>query len=243
LKQSGVGVMMKFDGTEKIGDIVSQFPGAGHLFREYGIDFCCGGNRTLLTALRQKEINPESFLGRLNQAYEKANQQPDGNTDWRKAPYTDLMNHIVHHHHAYLNEELPLLGGFTTKILRVHGPKHPELAELHRLFHQLKMDLEQHLISEEEVVFPMIAVFEKTGSKQVIEKAVQAADDLESEHSETGELLKKMREVTNGYKLPEGACRTYALTFHMLERLEADLFQHIHLENNILFPRLKSEMK
>lgn len=232
----------KFDGTEKIGDIVTVFPGASNLFKQAQIDFCCGGNRALSTVLRQMDLDEEAFLAELNEAYEKANQQAD-NTDWRAVPYTDLINHVVNTHHAYLNNELPVLSQFVTKILRVHGPNHPELSSLHRAFHQLKMDLEQHLVSEEEIVFPLIAEYEKTGSTSALEKALQKIDELESEHDDAGDLLKEMRKITDQYTLPEEACRTYTLTFQKLEQLESDMFQHVHLENNILFPRLREELK
>lgn len=232
----------KFDGTEKIGDIVTVFPGASNLFKQAQIDFCCGGNRALSTVLRQMDLDEEAFLAELNEAYEKANQQAD-NTDWRAVPYTDLINHVVNTHHAYLNNELPVLSQFVTKILRVHGPNHPELSSLHRSFHQLKMDLEQHLVSEEEIVFPLIAEYEKTGSTSALEKALQKIDELESEHDDAGDLLKEMRKITDQYTLPEEACRTYTLTFQKLEQLESDMFQHVHLENNILFPRLREELK
>ncbi|MGA8943051.1 MAG: iron-sulfur cluster repair di-iron protein [Thermoactinomyces sp.] len=233
----------RFDGTDKIGEIVSVFPGASNLFKQYQIDFCCGGNRTLSSALRQMGLNEETFLAELNEAYEKANQRTNQDTDWRNVSYADLISHIVNTHHGYLNNELPILSQFVTKILRVHGPNHPELASLHRAFHQLKMDLEQHLVSEEEILFPLILEYEKTGSVSALEKALQKIDELESEHDDAGNLLKEMRKITNQYTLPEGACRTYTLTFQKLEQLESDMFQHVHLENNIMFPRLREELK
>ncbi len=233
----------KFKGTEKIGDIVTIFPGASNLFKQYQIDFCCGGNRPLSTALHQMDLDAGAFLAKLNEAFEKANQRADKDTDWRAVSYTDLINHVVNTHHAYLNNELPVLSQFVTKILRVHGPNHPELSSLHRTFHQLKIDLEQHLVNEEEIVFPLIAEYEKTGSISVLEKALQKIDELESEHDDAGDLLKEMRKITDQYTLPEGACRTYTLTFQKLEQLESDMFQHVHLENNIMFPRLREELK
>ncbi|MBA4602663.1 iron-sulfur cluster repair di-iron protein [Thermoactinomyces mirandus] len=235
--------MNRFDGTEKIGDIVSIFPGASNLFKQFQIDFCCGGNRELATVLRQMDLNGETFLAGLNEAYEKANRQAEQDTDWRNVSYADLISHVVNTHHAYLNNELPVLSQFVTKILRVHGRNHPELTSLHRVFHQLKMDLEQHLVSEEEVVFPLILEYEKTGSVAALEKALQKIDELESEHDDAGDLLKEMRKITDRYTLPEGACRTYTLTFQKLEQLESDMFQHVHLENNIMFPRLREELK
>jgi hemerythrin-like domain-containing protein len=149
-----------------------------------------------------------------------------------------LIDHIVNTHHDYLYKELPVLSAFITKVLHRHGMAHPELANLHQLFHDLKNELEQHLTKEEQEIFPLIKEYEKTGSREVLEKAVQAIEQLEEKHNNTGNLLKQMRQVTNHYELPEGACQTYTLSYIKLEQLESDLFQHIHLENNVMFPRL-----
>lgn len=122
----------KFTGSETVGDIVAAFPGASNLMKEYKIDFCCGGNRPLSEALRQKGIDEKTFLEKLNQLHQQALQKQQQNVDWRKAPLGDLIDHIVQNHHAYLLKELPLLSEFVTKIFRVHGAAHPELAQLHR---------------------------------------------------------------------------------------------------------------
>ncbi|KIL41699.1 ScdA [Gordoniibacillus kamchatkensis] len=229
-----------FNGTETIGEIVAGFPGASNLFKESKIDFCCGGNRTLSAALRQQQIEEAPFLQRLNELLRQTRQKQDRDVDWREAPLSDLIDHIVQKHHAYLYKELPLLSEFVTKILRVHGSVHSELAVLHTLFHKVKMELEQHLIVEEEVVFPLIAAAARTGDQAVLTQAAKTIDELESDHSGVGELLKEMRRVTGNYELPIGACRTYTLAFQKLEEMEADIFEHIHLENNVLFPRVKS---
>lgn len=229
----------KFTGSETVGEIVAAFPGAGNLMKEYKIDFCCGGNRPLSEALKQEQIDESAFLDELNQRYQQALQKQQQNVDWRKAPLDDLIDHIVQTHHAYLLEELPLLSQFVTKIFRVHGAAHPELAQLHRLFHQMKTDLEQHLVDEEEKVFPLIKEAVRTGTPDAFQKANEIISEMEDDHSAVGDLLKEMRKITDNYRLPEGACRTYTLTFRKLEELEADLFQHIHLENNVLFPRIK----
>lgn len=232
--------MKTFNGTEQIGAIVAQFAGSSNLFQRYQIDFCCGGQRKLSTVLDKQDIDNDIFLKQLNEAYAHALQQhPD--RDWRQASYSDLIAYVINNHHAYLMDELPILSEFLTKLLRVHGAKHPELATLHRLFHALKIELEQHLISEEELVFPSIQQYEQTGSIDAKQHALKEIKELEAEHELAGDLLKEMRSITNQYALPEGACTTYRLAFEKLEKLEADMFQHIHLENNIMFPRLLEE--
>ncbi len=229
-----------FTGQEKIGEIVTEFPHTSNVFKAYNIDFCCGGNRSLSLAIRQQNLNEAEVLEQLNKVVQETLELKDSQTDWREAPFGTLINHIVSTHHAYLQKELPLLSDFTTKIFRVHGPIHPELGTLHKLFHSLKMELDQHLIKEEEIVFPLIKAYEEHPTPENLEKALAALNELEKEHEEAGNLLKEMRHVTGHYTLPEGACRTYTLTFQKLEELESDLFQHIHLENNILFPRVES---
>lgn len=140
-----------------------------------------------------------------------------------------------------MQKELPVLSEFVAKILRVHGAGHPELARVHQLFCELKMELEPHLIKEEEILFPLIKELEQNRSDAAREQVKRIIGELEREHSGAGGVLKELRSVTNDYMLPAEACRTYALSFHKLEELESDLFQHIHLENNILFPRVMQE--
>lgn len=231
-------MIQTFNGSENIGDIVTVFPGASNVFKAYGIDFCCGGGRPLTDAITKQQLDASEVLERLNAAFVWSKERGQSGVDWQHAPYGEMIDHIVDTHHAFLQKELPVLGEFTTKILRVHGAGHPELAKVHKLFHELKMELEQHLIKEEELVFPLIKEFEASGAAETKERIRSTIDELESEHSAAGDILKELRRITQDYTLPEGACRTYTLTFQKLEELESDLFQHIHLENNILFPRV-----
>jgi regulator of cell morphogenesis and NO signaling len=230
-----------FSGEEKIGSIVSDFPGASNLFKEVQIDFCCGGDRSLLEAIRQKKLDENKILRRLNESFaEMKSKDENDETDWREAPIAELIDHIVNHHHAYLRKELPLLSEFVTKIFRVHGGAHVELAVLHKRFHQMKIELDQHLITEEEVLFPLLQQYASQPTAEIHERAIKGLYELESDHSVVGDYLKEMRMITNGYALPPEACKTYTLTFHKLGELESDLFQHIHLENNILFQRIEN---
>ena len=231
---------MAFQSTQRVGEIVSAFPGASNLFKVHGIDFCCGGGRTLGEVLRQKGIGEESFLADLQRAFDATAERASTETDWREAPLDALVSRVVDVHHAYLRQELPLLSNFTNKIHRVHGAHHPELGVLERLFHELKAELEAHLTEEETELFPLVVAYAKSGAREDLSQAIQTLDELESQHETAGKLLAAMREVTDGYTLPEGACRTYTLTFQKLRELESDLFMHIHLENNILFTRLRA---
>jgi regulator of cell morphogenesis and NO signaling len=135
-----------FTSEHKIGDIVAFFPGASNVFKAYGIDFCCGGGRPLADALEKQKLESNEVLLKLNAAYQAATESGQKDIDWTAATYSQLIDRVVNKHHAYLVQELPVLSDFVTKILRVHGPSHPELVRVHSLFHQFKMELEQHMI-------------------------------------------------------------------------------------------------
>jgi regulator of cell morphogenesis and NO signaling len=144
----------------------------------------------------------------------------------------------VETHNSFTTRILPEISEFATKILRVHGSNHKELFRIHKLFHSLKMDLEQHLIKEEEILFPLIKEYDINPSDQLLAKIQDTVRETEEEHTAAGDILKELREITNDYNLPVDACGSYRLTYEKLTELESDLFQHIHLENNILFHRL-----
>ncbi len=228
---------MAFHSDMKVGEIVSQFPHASNVFKQYKIDFCCGGGISLATAAEQKQIDIHEVLSKLEAAY--AERSAIDEVDWRKASSTEIIRQITAKHHAYLTQELPILSEFLTKVLRVHGPDHPELKQLHRLFHMVKLELQQHLIKEEEQVFPLIEKYEQHPSSERYADIAARIRELEAEHSHAGELLGQMRSVSSDYRLPDGACRTYTVTYRKLEELENDMFAHVHLENNILFTRFE----
>ena len=150
---------------------------------------------------------------------------------------------MVNTHHAYLRRALPQLSELTTTILRVHGGDHPELSKVHRLFHMLKMELEQHLIFEVETLFPLVKEYESTGSRETLTQAVAEIDRVEGEHDTAGDIVKELQDVTDDYQAPADGCETYADTYRKLSELEKDLFEHIHLENNILHPRLRQRLE
>ncbi|MFD2671143.1 iron-sulfur cluster repair di-iron protein [Marinicrinis sediminis] len=232
--------MTTFTLDKKIGDIVTAFPGASNVFKAHQIDFCCGGQRPLREAIEDKQLDGEQVLGALDEAYRfHIERQQVGEQDWKQASFQTLIDHIVSMHHEYVRRELPIISQFVTKVMNVHGIHYPDmLPPLHRMFHELKMELEQHLMAEEQILFPLVIAYEQSGDPGKLKEALAELDRLEADHSGAGDLLKEMRKVTSNYTLPEGACRTFTLTFEKLEQLEADMFEHIHLENNILFVRL-----
>jgi regulator of cell morphogenesis and NO signaling len=228
-----------FQPSDQIGAIVPALPKAALVFERHKIDFCCGGDRPLGEAIAELALDTEQVLSELDHAHTEAQRLKQPDRDWRSAPLSELVDYIINTHHAYLNTTLPELGQLTSTVLRAHGANHKELAQVHRLFHSLKMELEQHLISEETQIFPLVKEYEQTGDRKKLEQAVATIDQLESEHLGAGDILKQLRQITEDYAVPPDGCGTYERTYQLLQELEADLFRHIHLENNILHVRLR----
>jgi len=232
--------MNEFNSSQRIGDIAAKFPNVVEIYKENKIDFCCGGDRPLKKAIEELSLNEQELINRINSSYEQFKNQNLENKDWVSAPIDELVDHIINTHHAYLYVNLPKISELTTAILRAHGQNHPELSKVHKLFHSLKMELDSHLIKEETIQYPAIDKYLKTKDINDLENAIDVIKSLEEEHVGAGDVLKELRIITEDYKVPSDGCPTYQLTFDKLVELESDMFQHIHLENNILFPRLKA---
>lgn len=225
-----------FQPDSLVKDIVLQFPKASDYFKMKKIDFCCGGAKPLKTAAEEKGLQTDTVIGEL---YGLLESYPvlEGDYVWNDAPSPELISHIIHKHHAYLRQELPLIAQNVTKVFRVHGEDSPHLGEMYRLFNQLKDELLEHTAHEEEHEFPAIIDYEKGGDAAALASLRDSFVHLEEEHDAAGNILRQLREVTNDYQPPAHACTTYRLTYARLEELEAMTFEHVHLENNILFPR------
>lgn len=223
--------------TQKLGDIVAILPKASEVFKIYHIDFCCGGNRPLSEAIEEQHLNGDEVLQKLNEVYVESSNYVN-QTDFKAMSRSELIDYIVNTHHVYVKKELPELSELTTKILRVHGLQHEELFQVHKLFHQLKTELDQHLIKEEELLFPLIKEYDKAPTSERLLRINKVMNETESEHETAGDIIKELRKITSEYVIPEDVCTSYNLTYHKLQEFESDLFQHIHLENNILFKQL-----
>jgi regulator of cell morphogenesis and NO signaling len=233
-------MIKNFKASEKIGDIVSRFPKASEIFKSYNIDFCCGGDRPLSQAMEEQHLNQREILDKLEEKYDELRNIELEEIDFRKLSMTELIDHIMNTHHVFVKTELPRIGDLIAKILRVHSVEHgQELLQVHKLFSNLRMEMEQHLIKEEEILFPKIKEYEKNPSDQLLAEIASVIEETENEHDGAGDLIKSLRKVTNGFTAPGNSCASFVLTYKRLEEFESDLFQHIHLENNILFPRLK----
>lgn len=219
----------------QVATIVSAYPVTRRMFEALGIDYCCGGRRMLLEAAAEINMPVESLLAVLQATIEQAESAPRTERDWQQASLDDLMAHIISSHHTYLNTELSRLDGMMQKVRAVHGEAHGDvLNALADIFNGLKVELEAHLRKEEEVTFPAIARLVQGVCDPAVRTTIR---ELETEHDHAGEALAKMRDLTHGYETPEDACATYFGLFESLQALERDLHQHVHLENNILFPR------
>lgn len=222
--------MERLNLPKSVGDIAVVLPKATVVFKKFGIDFCCGGHRALDEVIAEKELDRDAVYGEL-QAVQAEAADLANETDFANMESSDLIDYVVNTHHVYLRQTLPELSTFTNAILRAHGTHHTELFQVHKLFHSLKTELEQHLFKEEEILFPLI----KQGAPN--DKIRATIDETEAEHDTAGDILKELRKITQDYLVPADACGTYAKTYELLEEVESDLFQHIHLENNILFKR------
>jgi len=225
---------MQFSSEKTVGELAVENPAAARVFEKYGIDYCCGGKQSLAAVCVERGIAPEAVLEELRQIAPKAALEE---RDWKTAPLADLIGHIVARHHAYLKSELPRVTELLAKVVRAHGEREPRLGEVKEVFEILREELESHLMKEELILFPAIARLEAgdgSGAPCSIEHPIAR---MEYEHESAGRALAQIRHLTLDYYIPEEACNTYRALFAALIELEADLHQHIHLENNILFPR------
>ena len=233
---SDITVQPGFTPEAMVRDIVLQFPKAADYFKGQRIDFCCGGAKPLAEAAAEKGLDPEMLIQDLNKLQEE-HPVLEEDTAWNDASSEELVNYIVNKHHRYLREELPLISQNVTKVFRVHGEDSPHLGEMHRLFNLLREELLQHTAKEEASEFPKMLAYSQNPSEAGLEELRGLLHNLEEEHDGAGELLREIRRVTNDFTPPEHACTTYRLTYARLEELEGMTFEHVHLENNILFLR------
>lgn len=217
--------------TSIIGQLVAEHPDVAKVFSNYQIDFCCQGNRPLSEVLTPE--NERQLLAELQAAMQSEQQTTMDFRDW---PLDLLVDYIVKKHHRYVEERSQEIKAYLAKIVAVHGAKHPELIELERLFLQSAGDLAVHMKKEELVLFPYIQrmLGKKEATHGFVEHPIAAMHD---DHNQEGERFRTMSALTNGYRAPADACTTYLFTFQRLAEFERDLHMHIHLENNILFPR------
>ena len=230
---------MTVDTKITIGEIVAEDFRAASVFSKYGIDFCCKGHRTLEEVCDKKNISVTQLVEELTHA----SNTSSGTTDYVSWPSDLLIDYIEKKHHRYVEEKTPVLLQFLNKLCKVHGERHPELFRINELFFQSAGDLAAHMKKEELILFPFIKKMLKAKKERqplemphfgTVENPVAMMKD---EHTTEGERFEAIAQLTDNYNAPADACSTYRVTFAMLQEFEQDLHTHIHLENNILFPR------
>lgn len=219
-----------------VGNWVAQHPQVSRVFESLQIDYCCGGSKSLQQACWERQLDPQQVVQDLEHAVTR-DENPQ--RDWLDASPTELCDHIEQTHHAYLRAELPRLTAIVAKVADVHGDSHPELQGLNDAFAALRAELEPHMAKEEQVLFSAIRELEKTDGNASFPfgSVANPISMMEHEHDNAGGGLSKIRTATSDFAVPVDACNTYLAMLDGLRELEADLHQHIHKENNILFPR------
>ena len=226
-----------------VGEIVGKDFRAAAVFERFGIDFCCGGRRTLGEACRERKVNPLDVLVEVNAACEQRDTTSPRFDAWGADA---LVAYIVRRHHAYVRRVLPSIVAHTRKVAASHGVNHPELQEIAAIFEDVADEMASHMMKEEEVLFPYIEKLElAVRRREPAPGAMFGSVDrpiamMELEHEHAGQAMERIREISKNYALPGGACITYATCFRELEEFERDLHVHVHLENNVLFPKARA---
>lgn len=227
--------------TERsIGEIVAEDYRAAGAFKKFGLDFCCGGKRTVAEACTKKGVDVEELQRELRSVLSRVL----GEADYASWPADLLVEYIVSMHHRFVREKLPEIESYARKVAEVHGSIYHALNEMLEVFLRLRDEMTKHLDKEEQLLFPYIKELVEAERKgRTPENALeggtprQAVDMLESEHEEAGRLVAELEELSDGFTPPEDACPTFRVYFRNLEGFRDDLHKHVHLENNILFPR------
>ncbi|HNR07862.1 MAG TPA: iron-sulfur cluster repair di-iron protein [Saprospiraceae bacterium] len=221
---------------ETLGQIAAKDLRKAEVFKKYGLDFCCGGKKTVKQACAEKGLD----VTRIEQELQQADKLPTA----QALPYQEwslafLSDYIINTHHLYVKKSLPELEAYAIKVAAVHGGNHPELAEIKALVQDLKAEMTTHMAKEEKIVFPYIKNLEGVASRgvAVFDSITQPVHQMEIEHESAGLLLEKIRQLSHDYQAPQDACGSYRMLYSMLEAFENDLHLHVHLENNILFPK------
>lgn len=232
---------MQVTESPTVAEIASKSLAAVRVFEKLGIDYCCGGKRPLAEVCLAKGLDAVAVQRQLDEAI---NAPPESARDWPVEPLRDLIGHIVNTHHAYLKRELPAIGMRVAKVYRVYNQRYgPALQGLPEVFGALRAEMEMHMRKEEMVLFPAIIATEAAVDagnplpQSPFGRMANPIAMMEAEHESAGEALVRIREITQDFHVPDYGCVTYRALMSGLKELEEDLHMHVHLENNVLFPR------
>jgi regulator of cell morphogenesis and NO signaling len=223
-----------------LSEIVTQNYKTAAVFEKYGLDFCCRGNKIISEACSEKGLDHEKIIEELKMLNGNGKEDHFVFSDWDTSV---LADYIVHKHHDYLRRMIPVLAQHTQKVASVHGENHPEVIEIAKHFSVVYKDLKQHMMKEEQMLFPYIKYLSKVhmhknpAEKPFFGTVRNPIKMMEAEHQNAGDEMYEIRRLSGGYTPPEDACNTYKICFLELKEFEEDLHQHVHLENNILFPK------
>jgi len=217
---------------QTIGEIVSDNIRTANVFKKHDLDFCCGGGEKLETACENKGTDLDAIMADL----ELVINGEKSTLDYQSMPLDKLVDYIFEEHHKYIYVNGPITGEFINKVARVHGERHPETIEVAKLYNELMQDLHQHMMKEEQILFPYISqmVQNSLANGAFVNGPISM---MIAEHDTAGEILKKMSDLSNAYEPPADGCNTYRAAYANLKAMEDDIHLHIHLENNILFPK------
>ncbi len=224
-----------------VGEIVTEDYRTAGVFKKYGLDFCCGGKRKLSDACERKGLDMDLLLADIN----RLSQKDTNEHNYKEWSPSFLVDYIINNHHHFVRTKLPEIKAYANKVAKVHGKTYPVLNDMLGTFMILKDEMLSHLEAEEKILFPYIKEMEDaksegrapSGSKPNTGTAAQAIDMMEQEHDEAGKLMAQLEEMSEGFTPPEDACATFRVYFQNLEGFRDDLHKHVHLENNILFPK------
>jgi len=231
---------MNFNNETAVKEIAVSSPAAARVLEEAGVDYCCGGNRSLDDACAGTGVSSEEILARLRASNEPARPE---DADWVSAPLAELTDHIRQKHHGYVREAIPRISALLEKVKAKHGANHPEIKTIEGLFHQLGQEMIAHMQKEEMILFPYIERLERarngggTLERPFFQSVRNPIQMMMNEHDGAGNLAKQIRKASSEYTPPGDACSSYQRLYSELHEFETDLHLHVHLENNILFPR------
>ena len=230
---------------KSVGDIVADDYRTASVFKAHNIDFCCGGGRSLEEACIKKDVDPDELVGELSNLDDVSSESHN----YKSWSMSFLVDYIVNNHHQYVTDKLPELEQYMTKVHKVHGKSYDFLDELAKKFDMIKDEMTMHMKKEEQVLFPYVKQLESAleNNSQVEDPRFETARGpiaaLTAEHDEAGSLMKDMANLTNNFTPPEGACTTFRVLYQNLSAFQDDLHKHVHLENNILFPKITEAEK
>ncbi len=231
---------MSFTSETKVKDIALSNPAARHVLESAGVDYCCGGGKSLQEACLHADVPTEEILRRL---HENSKDISPDEENWTSAPLSDLTRHIREKHHRYVRDAISRVQPLLDKVREKHGENHPEIADIQRLFTEVSREMIMHMQKEEQILFPYIDALQRSADGngsveapffQTVRNPIQV---MMSEHDAAGEIVRQIRKASSEYTAPADACTSYQALYQDLREFEADLHQHVHLENNILFPR------